>query len=66
MQLISAKCDFFTKSSATYVIYFRRLSHISLNFYSYLSSVKKFYILEALKEMNQNILENSFSAGKIR
>lgn len=27
MQLISAKCDLITKSSATYVIYFRRLSH---------------------------------------
>lgn len=27
MQLISAKCDLITKSSATYEIYFRRLSH---------------------------------------
>ena len=27
MQLISAKCDLITKSSATYMIYFRRLSH---------------------------------------
>lgn len=27
VQLISAKCDLIIKSSATYVIYFRRLSH---------------------------------------
>lgn len=27
MQLLSAKCDLITKSSATYVIYFRRLTH---------------------------------------
>lgn len=27
MQLISAKCDLITKSSATYEIYFRTLSH---------------------------------------
>ena len=27
LQLLSAKCDLIIKSSATYIIYFRRLSH---------------------------------------
>lgn len=63
MQLISAKCDLITKSSATYVIYFRRLSHFPKVLQLSLASEK---ILKALKEMNQNILGKSFSAGTIR
>lgn len=63
MQLISAKRDLITKSSATYVIYFRRLSHFPKVLQLSLASKK---ILKALKEMNQNILKNSFSAETVR